>query len=140
VRRYIASGELPAVRVGRQLRLEREAVDRFITPVARPAMEPDGKQCDQHVTMRVYRGRGIFTEHPITGIGYAESELAEVLLPTGSVFVPIDLLDDWADQLGTTDENDALWRIVGIGGSEDSPDVATNKHKYLADAVLSEFE
>ncbi len=33
VRRYIASGHLPAVRVGKGVRLQREAVDQFIKPI-----------------------------------------------------------------------------------------------------------
>jgi excisionase family DNA binding protein len=35
VRRWIASGALPAVRVGGELRVEREDLERFIRPVAR---------------------------------------------------------------------------------------------------------
>jgi excisionase family DNA binding protein len=33
VRRYIASGRLAAIRVGRGVRIEREAVEHFVTPV-----------------------------------------------------------------------------------------------------------
>jgi excisionase family DNA binding protein len=33
IRRYIASGRLGAVRVGRGIRVSREAIDRFLTPV-----------------------------------------------------------------------------------------------------------
>ena len=33
VRRHIASGKLRAVRVGRGVRIDRSAVDRFVTPV-----------------------------------------------------------------------------------------------------------
>lgn len=34
VRRYIASGRLRAVRVGRNVRVRMEAIERFVTPVA----------------------------------------------------------------------------------------------------------
>ena|SRR5437763_1151642 len=34
IRRYIADGRLPAVRVGRGMRVERGAIDRVIEPVA----------------------------------------------------------------------------------------------------------
>ena len=34
VRRYIASGRLPAERVGRGIRVRREAIEGFVTPVA----------------------------------------------------------------------------------------------------------
>jgi excisionase family DNA binding protein len=33
IRRYIAAGRLPAVKVGRGVRVEREAVERFVEPV-----------------------------------------------------------------------------------------------------------
>ena len=32
---------------------------------------------------------------------------------------------------------DPLWRIVGIGRSEDPTDVAANKHQYLAEAYAA---
>lgn len=34
IRRYIAGGQLPAVRVGKGVRIEREALDQFLSPVA----------------------------------------------------------------------------------------------------------
>ncbi len=37
VRRYIAGGRLPAVRMGRRLRIERRAVARLLAPVDSPA-------------------------------------------------------------------------------------------------------
>lgn len=36
VRRHVAAGRLPAVRVGRQIRIERDALDDFAAPVAAP--------------------------------------------------------------------------------------------------------
>jgi excisionase family DNA binding protein len=36
-----------------------------------------------------------------------------------------------------TSDDDPLWNIIGIGRSDGADDVATNKHKYLADAKLS---
>jgi excisionase family DNA binding protein len=41
VRRYIAAGRLPAVRVGKGIRVRREAVDDLITPVV-PTRDPRG--------------------------------------------------------------------------------------------------
>ena len=81
VRRYIQSGRLPAVKVGRAIRVHREDVDNLLTPVI-----PEGK--------------------PLT-------------------------------------ENDSLWRIIGIAGGEDDDgptDVASNKHKYLAEAYADLHE
>ena len=40
VRRYIAAGRLPAVRVGRAIRVRREALDALITPVEPTASRP----------------------------------------------------------------------------------------------------
>ncbi len=31
---------------------------------------------------------------------------------------------------------DPFWKIVGIGASAGATDVSTNKHKYLADAIM----
>ena len=44
IRRYIADGRLPAVRVGRGVRLQKEAVDQFVTPVEskKPRRKPRG--------------------------------------------------------------------------------------------------
>ena len=50
IRRYIADGKLPAVRVGKGVRVHREAVDHLLTPVeprsaktAKRAREPAGR-------------------------------------------------------------------------------------------------
>ncbi len=40
VRRHLAAGRLPAVRVGRLIRIRREAVERFLEPVAPASSEP----------------------------------------------------------------------------------------------------
>src|SRR3954453_275507 len=34
IRRYIAGGQLPAVRVGKGVRIQREALDQFLSPIA----------------------------------------------------------------------------------------------------------
>ena len=88
IRRYIADGRLPAVRVGKGVRVRKEAVDQLVTPVEpkRPTRKPS-----------VLRGK------PFT-------------------------------------MQDSLWNIVGIGRSEGPADVATNKHKYLADAYAAPAE
>jgi excisionase family DNA binding protein len=45
IRRYIASGRLPAVRVGRRVRVQREAVEAFIEPaVPRVVQQADGAE------------------------------------------------------------------------------------------------
>ena len=40
IRRYVRSGELEAVRIGRQIRVRREAVDRLMKPMRGPGPEP----------------------------------------------------------------------------------------------------
>jgi len=40
VRRYIAGGRLPAVKVGKGVRVRREAVERLLTPVAPQTKRP----------------------------------------------------------------------------------------------------
>jgi excisionase family DNA binding protein len=90
IRRYIGSGRLPAVRIGRAIRVRREAVEELLEPVE---PTPDA-QADDDISFR-----------PFT-------------------------------------MEDSLWNIVGIGDSgPDGPrDVATNKHKYLADAYADLHE
>jgi excisionase family DNA binding protein len=87
VRRYIAAGRLPAVKVGKGVRVRKEAVDELVRPV-----EP---------TMPVEQPGG---------------------LPMGR----------------PTSAEDPLWSIIGIGESCGPTDVASNKHKYLADAYSAE--
>ena len=41
VRRHIAHGRLPAVRVGRGVRVHRDAVDQFATPILPEAQKPN---------------------------------------------------------------------------------------------------
>ena len=41
IRRYVASGRLPAVKVGRAVRIRREAVDGLLTPVLPPHLRDD---------------------------------------------------------------------------------------------------
>jgi excisionase family DNA binding protein len=90
IRRYIASGRLPAERVGRGIRVRRRSVEHFVTPIA------------------------------------PKSSLEEVESDTdfGKPFTM----------------DDPLWNIAGIGYSDDSEDVAANKHKYLAEAILANME
>jgi excisionase family DNA binding protein len=90
IRRYIDAGRLQAVRVGRSVRVRREAIEAFLTPV---------------------------------GPNRARSTVRR---PVGRPLTP----------------DDSLWNIVGIADSgPDGPhDVASNKHKYLADAYADLHE
>jgi excisionase family DNA binding protein len=66
IRRYIASGELEAVRVGRGVRVQREAIERFVKPLA-PRHDADEP--------RRTIGRSFTKDDPlwsIVGIGQSE--------------------------------------------------------------------
>ena len=39
-----------------------------------------------------------------------------------------------SNKFGATSEHDPLWRIVGMFKSDGPTDIATDKHKYLAEA------
>lgn len=124
VRRYIASGQLAAERVGRGIRVRREAIDEFMMPV---------------VSRAPHRELYTSSRKPARTARYSEDDIVEIgslSSPGESVWVPIDLLDEYMDEhaAGT---DDSLWNIVGIGRSDDPNDVASNKHKYLADAILA---
>lgn len=55
VRRYIDAGKLPAVRVGKGVRVQKEAIDQLVEPIA----ADDGKQL---------RGRPMTADDPIWSI------------------------------------------------------------------------
>lgn len=86
VRRFIARGELQSVKIGRQRRVEREAVERFVRGDARSA-------------------------------------------------------DDLPDELRNArplEADDPLFSMIGMATSDGPTDVASNKHKYLAEAYLED--
>src|SRR5687767_12849600 len=59
IRRHIATGRLPAVRIGRGIRIDRQHVERFVTPVAPTA--------DQ-VAKPTGEGMILTSESPLWGI------------------------------------------------------------------------
>jgi excisionase family DNA binding protein len=106
VRRYIASGRLAAERVGRGIRVRREAIDDFVSPIA-PTAGNLKNGLDEDVV-----------------------EIYSPLSPEGSVFVPNnDLLED---ELPTMRE--VLGISIGIGRSGEPTNIAEHKDEYLADA------
>jgi excisionase family DNA binding protein len=115
IRRYIAAGRLPAVRVGRAVRLRREAIEDFLEPVGhgrRPAAGPVPASAGAGIAGADGGGTG-----PEWGDG-SDGLLGE-----------------------PTSEDDPLWDIVGMIDSPDGPtDVSRNKHKYLAEAYADLHE
>ena len=49
VRRYVAAGRLPSVRVGRSVRIDKAEVERFATPVAHAAPDPSSTAGEGHI-------------------------------------------------------------------------------------------
>lgn len=153
IRRYIASGRLPAERVGRGVRVRREAIEDFVTPIAPTAGKRGDDSREELPTMLEALGISVgigrsgeptnIAEHKdeyladafsASGSDEEDENLIEVFSPSSpdaAEFVPDELLG----KPFTMD--DPLWDIVGIGQSDEPNDVARNKHKYLADAILS---
>jgi excisionase family DNA binding protein len=48
VRRYVAAGRLPAVRVGRSVRIDKDAVEQFVTPIASAAADSSSAAGEGH--------------------------------------------------------------------------------------------
>ena len=139
IRRYIAAGQLEAVRVGRGVRVHREAIDRFVKPLelaASSARVPPVE--DEAPTIAEALGNiiGIGQSAEPTDIAQPKDEyLADAILP------PKPRKRRSRRTLGRPfTEDDPLWRIVGIGRSDGPNNVAANKHAYLAEAILSEME
>jgi excisionase family DNA binding protein len=139
IRRYIASGELEAVRVGRGVRVHREAIERFVRPMelaaasARAAPE-ESEPLTIAEALGISVGIGRSAER--TDIAQHKDEyLADAILP----LQPRKRRSRSTLSRPFTKE-DPLWKIVGIGRSDGPNNVATNKHTYLAEAILSEFE
>ena len=125
VRRYIASGQLAAQRVGRGIRVRRDAIEDFVTPV-----DPD-----------VFIGKPTTEDDPIWGIiGIARSEepnrvasnkhqhLADALL--NEMHEP----DEIAEKKRPRTILEGLGVSAGIGRSGERTDIAKYKDEYLADA------
>jgi excisionase family DNA binding protein len=113
IRRYIASGRLPAVRVGRGVRLRRADIEAFLEPVGHAGRPAIG---------RASAGAGIVGVDG-DGTGPEWGDGPDVLLGE------------------PTSEDDPLWDIVGMIDDPDGPtDVSSNKHKYLAEAYADTHE
>jgi excisionase family DNA binding protein len=138
IRRYIASGRLPAERVGRGIRVRRKAIEGFVTPIA----PTEQRVNDEDEIPTVLETLGISVGTLRTGQPTIIAEHKDEYLA--------DAFSDLHDDGGASDSDDllgkpftmddSLWRIFGIGESIDPTEVAENKHKYLANAYLSDEE
>lgn len=124
IRRYIASGRLPAERVGRGIRVRREAIEGFVTPVVFPAES---------------KGPTDWSRKPPE---YADEDLAEIWSPStpgGVAWVPIDRLDEYLDEANDGDEL-PLRSMIGLGRSNGSADAVNDKRDPLPGVVESETD
>ena len=111
IRRYIASGRLPAERVGRGIRVRRETIKNFLTPV---------------VSQSGSREPSKWSRKPAN---CADEDLVEIYSPSdpgGVLWVPVERLDEYLDER-MVGENNPAWSIVGFVASEDSTEFATNE-------------
>lgn len=179
VRRYIASGRLAAVKIGRGVRVRREAIEGLLTPVAvrpptpRPVDNPEDDLTVPENEPMVRNGShrriaGAFDAGPSEeGPPSPRDDDAETpqelfllrLAAIGDELAPeggrSDIASD-AYPYPTDDEeddltipegkpltrNDSLFRIIGMfdSGPGAPTDVASNKHKYLAEAYADLHE
>lgn len=126
VRRYIASGQLAAERVGRGIRVRREAIEEFVTPV-----EPD-EPLSKPFTF----------DDPlwdIVGIGRSggPNDVARIK----HKYLADAIVASWTNDVGGDDKQvlprtilEGLGVSAGIGRSGERTDIAEHKDEYLADA------
>ena len=159
VRRYIASGQLAAERVGRGIRVRRKAIEEFVTPVE--PKESLGKPFtfDDPLWNIVRLGR---SEGPNNVASNKHQHVANSLLsefrdpeddikldglsvklstpgdPPRSAFGEGEADDLEADEeLPTFREQ--LGNFIGIGHSGGPGDVSANKHEHLAQATVASW-
>jgi excisionase family DNA binding protein len=121
IRRYIASGRLPAERVGRGIRVRRTAIEGFVSPVVSPGE-----------TKRP-------TDWSHKPSGYADEDLAEIWSPStpgGVAWVPIDQLDEYLDEVHGRDEH-PLRTINGLGRSNGLANAGNDKREPVSGVVES---
>ena len=122
VRRYIATGRLPAVQIGRHIRVRQDALEQSLKPV-RPV----------HRRKPHYRRAGVFTkDDPLWSIvGIAGSDEGKDTRRGA---------EDADKHAGVFTKDDSLWGIVGMFASEEPEDIAVNKDRYLAEAYMPRSE
>jgi excisionase family DNA binding protein len=164
IRRYIASGQLAAERVGRGIRVRREAIEEFVTPVE-SSQARRRTDADHPATILEGLGisAGIFRSGEPTNIAEFKHEyLTEAyedlhdeddsmcVEPRGKPFSKNDPEVGFfgpgeANDLNDLDNDEELptfreqlGNIIGIGRSGHPVDVSANKYEYLADAYESD--
>jgi excisionase family DNA binding protein len=142
VRRYIASGKLAAVRVGRNIRIRRYDAEKVIQPdaVTHAHVDTDGR-----LDKRVAEARAVYSPRSTTqsvqdddALSAPNEDPARYLIehyaperqgkvPARSKFA--DKSDEWLLK------HHPMWELFGILDEDDGiTDLAENHDKYLADA------
>lgn len=137
VRRHIAAGRLPAVKVGRAVRVRREAVDEFVTPVqgagqAASALPLGTPTSEDDPLWNIVGTSDSGPDGPPGVAGATDSPRAEAVA------------DLFVEEGGAPAEH-SLLRIARIGEQgEDAGDpltnVASDKYAYLAEAYSPRAE
>ncbi len=156
VRRYIASGELSAHRVGRGIRVKRQDVEDFLEPVM-PAGRPftlddplwniDGigsprereniaEHKDEYKADAILASSSDEEDYDVASVlrgqPISRDDPLYDFIETGEWNGANDVVDD--SELPTM--HDVLKGIIAIGRSEEPTDIAAFKDEYIADAVM----
>lgn len=142
VRRYIASGRLPAVRVGRAVRVWEEAVERLLTPIE-PKPVPSRERPARRPSVR--KGQPTSEDDPLWNIvGMVDDPEGPTDVASNKHTYPgeadADLHHERRLNLVTEDGpeglTESLLRLVGIAGSNGEADAMTDisadKYTHLA--------
>lgn len=119
VRRYIAAGRLPAVRVGRGVRVEKHAAESFATPV-----EPRGAP----PSWQDIAGEPTSADDPLWNIVGMDGDRDQAMGRS----------EAGSDKPAST--KSLLGNIIGLSDADVPHDVSENKYKYLADAYADTHE
>ena len=125
VRRYIADGRLAAVRIGRNVRIDRSAVETLVGGDASGAPEIAERTEITYSPRETPTGqiKDTVMELPRTGYGARQAR-------------PIPEAADWK----VFSFEDPYWQLVGMFKAAGPEAVSENVHKYLADAYLPKDE
>lgn len=127
VRRYIASGQLPAQRAGRGIRVRRQDVEDFLEPVM-----PSGQPFTMDDPLWNIVGMGRSGE-PTNIADRKDEYIADAILAANS-----DEEEDapYQFQGRPLTKDNPLWTIIGLGSSVDPTEVAENEREDELPTIL----
>lgn len=143
VRRYIKAGRLQAVRIGRNVRIEREAVEKL--PTVRDERDSDVDFLVEDNPIWKLVGVVADDDSPADLSANKQKYLAEAYgdlqheQPTSQSSLGRDSIDAAAGRLLTM--RHPIWEHIGMSrGENESEDVSEHKGKYVAEAHLAKDE